>query len=604
MKTMNIYSTMYHPKKPEGIEQRKAYIVGGGLAGLATAAFLVDDAGIPGENITILEKRDDVGGSMDGIRGEFGYLCRGEREMEPYMECLWYLYSKIPSLENKGRTVLDDIVDFNREEPIHSECRVLVNRGERYSKVHDYRFCPKDMADMQRFLSLPESALEDKKISDFFDESFFKSSCWINFHSCLAFKTYHSALECQRYFQRFALEVRHEYLEGIIHTKYCEYDSMIKPLMTWLCSKGVKTVYGCWVYDIDMDDACNTAKALLLRQNNKEVVIKMEPKDFVFVTNGSMTTNSAFGDNKTVAPTNYDTADLGAFTLWQNLAGKNEKFGHPEKFIGHIDKTKWVSFMPTIKGYPELVNRIEKLTGSKAGTGGAITILDSNWDISFELHHNPFFLDQKDDEQVMWGYGCYGENVGNYVKKPMHECTGEEIMTELLYHLNMLDIKDEVLSHSYISTCMMPYITSQFMPRKETDRPKNVPEGCTNIGFLGQYVEVPEDVVFTVEMSVRTGLEAVYKLTGLEKDVLEVYPSKYDIRYTVERLKKFAGKTAAEKLTEDDLPSIKSLDANQMKQMAVNMLNSYPPYYSMYLGRDKTVSLKVSVLHPEAPMSK
>ena len=244
------------------------------------------------------------------------------------------------------------------------------------------------------------------------------------------------------------------------------------------------------------------------------------------------------------------------------------------------------------------------MTGSKAGTGGAITILDSNWDMSFELHHNPFFLDQKEDEQVMWGYGCYGENVGNYVKKPMCDCTGEEIMTELLYHLNMLDIKDEVLSHSYISTCMMPYVTTQFMPRKVTDRPKNVPDGCTNIGFLGQYVEVPEDVVFTVEMSVRTGLQAVYKLTGIEKDVLEVYPSKYDIRYTVERLKKFAGKTAAEKLTEADIPAMQNLSGDQMRQMAVALLNSYPPYYRMYLGRDKTVSLKESVLHPEAPLSK
>lgn len=601
---MNIYSTMYKPKKPEGIEKRKVYIIGGGLAGLAAAAFLLDDAGVPGENITILEKRSDVGGSMDGIRGEFGYLCRGEREMEPYMECLWYLYSKVPSLENKERSVLDDIVDFNRDEPIHSECRVICNCGERYRKVHDYRFAPKDMADMQHFLSLPEAALEDKPISDFFDESFFQSSCWINFHSCLAFKRYHSALECQRYFQRFALEVRHEYLEGIIHTKYAEYDSMIRPLMTWFTNHGVKTVYNCWAYDIEMDSACNTAKKILLKQNDKKAEIELGTKDLVLVTNGSMTTNSAFGDNKTVAPTNRDTTDLGAFTLWQNLAKKNEKFGHPEKFVGQIDKTKWVSFMTTLKGYPELVSRIEKMTGSKAGTGGAITILDSNWDMSFELHHNPFFLDQKPDEQVMWGYACYGENVGNYIKKPMCDCTGEEIMTELLYHLNMLDIKDEVLSHSYISTCMMPYVTTQFMPRKATDRPKNVPDGCTNIGFLGQYVEVPEDVVFTVEMSVRTAMGAVYKLTGLEKNVLEVYPSRYDIRYTVERLKKFAGKTAAEKLAEDDIPALNGLNGEQLKHMAITMLNSYPPYYHMYLGRDQTVPLKESVLHPEAPLSK
>lgn len=600
---MNIYSMMYRPRKPQGIEQRKAYIVGGGIAGLAAAAFLVDDAGMPGENITILEKSSDVGGCCDGAQSQHGYLCRGEREMEPYMECLWYLYSKIPSIENEGRSVLDDIVEFNRDEPIHSECRVLLNQGNIWSNIHNYKLSPKNQADMQHFLHCPESELEDKKIEDFFDKSFFESPLWVCFHSGLSFKRYHSALEVRHYLQRFANN-RPEYLEGVIHTKYCEYDAMIRPLMKWLCNKGIQTAFNCSVYDIDMDAACNTAKAIRLHQNGKESTIQLGENDMVFVTNGSMTTNSTFGDNKTAAPTNRNTDDLGAFTLWQNLAKKNKKFGHPEKFIGQIDKTKWMSFFPTIKGYPEFFNRLERLTGSKAGTGGPITILDSNWDISFELHHKPFFIGQADDEYNIWGYGCYGENIGNYIKKPMSECTGEEIMTELLYHLNMLDIKDELLAHTYISTCMMPYITTQFMPRNKTDRPEIVPDGCTNIAFIGQYVEVPDDVVFTVEMSVRTGLTSVYKLTGLEKDIPEVYPSRYDIRNIVDSWKKSNGIPLQEKITVDDLPRINPMEIGKARKSIVNLINSIPTYYYKYLGKDKTVPLKKSVLHPEYPQSK
>lgn len=596
---MNIYKTMYHAKKPQGIENQRAYIVGGGIAGLAAAAFLVDDAGMPGENITILERHSDVGGCCDGIRGEFGYLCRAERELEQYMECIWYLYSKIPSLENQGRTVLDDIVDFNCDEPIHSEARVLTKNGEIYDKVHDYKLEPQDMKTMMRFMELPESELEDKAIEDFFGESFFHSSLWLCFHSCLAFKTYHSALECRRYFQRFAMVTRNEYLEGIIHTKYNEYDAMIKPLMTWLSQKGVKTAYGCAVYDLDMDAACNTVKAILFRQNGNKQVIEVSERDLVFVTNGSLTTNCAFGDNHTVATTNRDTEDLSLFTLWQNLAKKDRKFGNPDKFLGKIDKTKWISFFPTIKGYPQFVERLERITGSKAGTGGAITLRDSSWDISFVLHHKPFFPDQAEDEDVLWADGLYGEHIGDYIKKPMAECTGDEIMTEFLYQLNMLDMKDELLKHTYVSTCMMPYVTSQFMPRKVSDRPKCVPDGCTNLGFLGQFVEVKDDVVFTVEMSVRTGMEAVYTLTGLEKDVLEVYPSRYDIRYMVERIKRFKGIEGP--ITVNDLPAINPLKINEMKKALVSMVNSIPPYYSMYLGRDKTVPLKKYVLHPEAP---
>jgi len=159
---------MYHAPKPEGIENRKAYVVGGGIAGLSTAAFLVDDAGMPGDNITILEKLCDVGGSMDGTKNEFGYLCRGERELEPYMECLWYLCSKVPSLENPSRTVLDDIVDFNKDEPIHSECRALVKRGHIFSSIHDSELPEKVQIDIQRLLATPEEDLEDMTIEDYF----------------------------------------------------------------------------------------------------------------------------------------------------------------------------------------------------------------------------------------------------------------------------------------------------------------------------------------------------------------------------------------------------------------------------------------------------
>ncbi len=593
---------MYHPHKAAGIDGRRAHIVGGGIAGLATAVFLIDDAKMPGQNIPIDEKKPVVGGSMDGTKGPDGYLCRAERELEPFMECLWYLCSKIPSLENEGRTVLDDIVDFNRDEPIHSEARVLVNQGEIYSHVHDYKLDPKNMAAMQKILGSTEEELEDLKLDDFFDEDFFKTTFWTNFHSQLAFKHYHGVIECRRYWERFTFINRHEYLDGFIHTKYNEYDAMILPIERWLTDKGVKFVYECSVYDLEFDENCNTVWDIRMKEKGTDKSVGVRVEDLVFVTNGSISENSCMGDNKTVAATNRDTKDMGTFTIWQNLAKKNEKFGHPEKFISDIDKTKWMSFFPTVKGYPEFFKRIEKLSGAEAGTGGLMTFRDSNWDMSFEIHHKPFFPYQADDEEVGWGYGLYGENVGNYIKKPMCESTGEEIMTELLYHLGMLDIKDEVLAHTYNSVAMMPYCTSQFMPRKIADRPKVVPYGCTNLAFLGQYVEVVDDVVFTVETSVRTGLEGVYKLLKLDKDIIEVNPARFDMRYYIERLKKFQGIKG--KFTEADLPDIDPEMLPFIKQAILEKLNDIPPYYTMYLGRDKTVPYKDAILTPGAPYSK
>ena len=600
---MNIYKTMYHAPRPEGIERRKAYIVGGGIAGLAAAAFLADDVKMPGENITILEAHSDVGGAMDGVRGKSGYLCRGERELEAYMECLWYLCSKVPSLEHPGRTVLDDVVDFNKDEPIHSECRALVKQGHIVSDIHDMKLPKNVQADLQRLLATPEKDLEDLSIRDFFGRNsaaLFESNFWLCFHTMLAFRPHHSVMEMRRYLLRFNLAPRIEYLEGILHTKYNEYDAIIKPLKLWLVEKGVKMVTGCAVTDINLDEACNTVINLQARQGGKDITISVTGADLVLVTNGSLTQNSTWAANTAVAHVDRSTDHRGVFTLWEKLAQKHEKFGHPEKFIGDIDRTKWMSFFATIKGYPQFIQKLEELTGSKAGTDGAISIKDSAWELGFILHHKPFFPDQADDEEVFWGNGLSGENIGDYIKKPMFECTGDEIMTEFLYHLGLLDMKDELLAHTYVSTCLMPYINAEFMPRKVTDRPKVVPEGCTNLGFIGQFVEVQDDAVFTVETSVRTAMEAVYQLTKLDRDIIEVYPSRYDIRHQITSMKRNMGIKG--KFTAADLPKINPLKLNAIKKQILDYLNSIPPYYPLYTGRDQSVPGKESVLHPKFPL--
>lgn len=86
------------------------------------------------------------------------------------------------------------------------------------------------------------------------------------------------------------------------------------------------------------------------------------------------------------------------------------------------------------------------------------------------------------------------------------------------------------IDESIVISAMMPYITSQFMPRELGDRPAVVPEGSVNLAFLGQFCEIPGDCVFTVEYSVRSAIMAVYGLLNLDKQVPEIYPGQYDIR--------------------------------------------------------------------------
>lgn len=603
---MNIYNLFSKAPAPEGIENRKAHIIGGGIAGLAAAVFLIDDASMPGENITIYEKRKSVGGCCDAFENAMGYVCPGERELEPFMECLWYLCSKIPSLDDPSVSVLDESVRANKDTPIHSECRILRNRGQIYEEIHDYRLSPELLLKMEHFTSMPEKELEDLTIEDYFgkDSEFFHSSLWWCYHSMLAFKPYHSALEAQRYFNRFGLLNRLEYMEGILHTKRNENDSIIKPITKWLTEKGVTICTDTAVYDLDMDAGCNTVLGIKIRGKD---TVSVRPEDYVFLTSGSMMTKARYGDNTHIAETDRSTDDLGLFTIWKNLARRNKKFGNPDKFLGNIDKTKWMSFFLTVEGYPQFFDRLEKMTGSKRGTGGGITFMDSGWEMSLVIYDREYYPDQKQkNRDVLWGDGLFGERIGSYIKKPMAECTGNEIIEEMLYHFNMLDMKDEVLKHAYVSTCMMPYITSQFMPRKEIDRPKIIPDGCTNLAFIGQYVEVPRDVVFTIETSVRTPLEAVYMLTRLDKEIIEVNPARYDLRYMVERVKKFAGIKG--EIKETDIPKINPVKLffarKKLKKLILKKLNDIPPYYIMYPGRDKSVALKDSVLSPQFPKYK
>ena len=164
-------------------------------------------------------------------------------------------------------------------------------------------------------------------------------------------------------------------------------------------------------------------------------------------------------------------------------------------------------------------------------TGGIITIKDSNWLLSMTVNRQPQFTDQPDDVVVLWAYALFPDNKGDFIKKKMSDCTGKELLQELLYHLG-IDEKDmdDYINTSIVIPAMMPYITSQFMPRVRTDRPQVVPAGSTNLAFLGQYAEIEGDCVFTVEYSVRSAMMAVYTLLGLDKNPPEIYPSQYDVR--------------------------------------------------------------------------
>jgi oleate hydratase len=58
-----------------------------------------------------------------------------------------------------------------------------------------------------------------------------------------------------------------------------------------------------------------------------------------------------------------------------------------------------------------------------------------------------------------------------------------------------------------------------FMSRQLSDRPLPVPVGSKNFAFISQFVEIPDDVVFTAEYSVRAAQMSVYQLLGIDREI-------------------------------------------------------------------------------------
>ena len=349
-------------------------------------------------------------------------------------------------------------------------------------------------------------------------------------------RAWHSAVEFRRYLHRFLPEFsRIETIAGVKRTIYNQYDSLVLPLQTWLAAQGVRLVADCKVTDLDhkTEDGKFIVTGIRCLRRDKSEVIAVNDGDFVFLQNGSMTDASSLG-SMTSAPRKLTKADSGGWTLWEKLAEGQPEFGNPAAFNSCIAQSCWESFTVTLKN-PAFFDRMTQFSGNQPGTGGLVTFKDSNWLMSIVLAHQPHFPNQPAGVQVFWGYSLFPDRVGNFVPKPMAECHGAEILRELCGHLRF---DPETVASANCIPCRMPYITSMFMPRMRNDRPLPVARGSWNLAFVSQFVEIPDDVVFTVEYSVRAAQMAVYELLDIDRKVPPVTPHDKSLRAQFEALVK------------------------------------------------------------------
>ena len=539
------YESFAHPEKPSGVDKKSAYIIGTGLAGLTAAFYLVRDGQMKGEHVHLLEKLDLAGGSCDGRKDVTkGFYMRGGREMDNHFEVMWDVFRDVPSIETPDVSVLDEYYWLNKHDPNYSLCRATQERGKDAHTDKQFKLDKKSALALSKLFMTPEEQLEGKKISDVLPESFWNTNFWLYWQTMFAFQRWSSALEMKRYLCRYV-----HHIDGLPDfsalrfTKYNQYESMILPLVKYLEAHGVTVEYGVDVKNVVIETKGDkkVAKQIVYVKDGKQQTIDLIEDDLVFITNGCCTDTSCYGDQTHAPDLSGIVNGAGeSWDLWKNIAkqAQHGEYGNPDAFCSDVEATNWMSATVATSD-EEIIKYIMNVCKrdprkGKVTTGGIVTVKDStdNWYLSWTINRQPQFKAQDKNTVLVWVYALNTNRPGNYVKKAMRNCTGEEVCREWLYHIGVPTAKIDSLAKNACNTttCFMPYINAFFQPRKKSDRPLVVPQGAVNFAFIGQFAETPRDTIFTTEYSMRTGMEAVYTLLNVDRGVPEVWGSCYDVR--------------------------------------------------------------------------
>ena len=560
------YEAFARPQKPQGVDEKAAYLIGSGLAALAAACYLVRDGQMAGERIHILEKDPIPGGACDGYQyTDIGYVMRGGREMDNHFECMWDLFRSIPSIETEGVSVLDEYYWLNKADPNYSLCRATEKQGQDAHTDKKFGLSDKAAMEIMKLFFTPDEELYNKRIDEIFDHEVLDSNFWLYWRTMFAFENWHSALEMKLYLKRFIHHVGGlPDFTALRFTRYNQYESMILPMVHYLQEHGVDFQYNTKVVNVEFDirNGRKAARCIVLQREGREDAIDLTDNDLVFITNGGCVENSTLGSQDTPAEFKPEIKEGGGWDLWRKIAAQDPSFGHPDKFCYDPELSNWMSATVTtldqrIVPYIKKICKRDPFSG-KVVTGGIVTVTDSNWLLSWTLNRQQQFRDQPKDQLCVWVYSLFTDKPGNYIKKPMRDCTGKEICMEWLYHLGVPEdqIEDMAANSANTVPCMMPYIDAFFMPRAAGDRPDIVPEGAVNFAFLGQFAETARDTIFTTEYSIRTGMEAVYTLLNVDRGVPEVWGSVYDIRCLLDATVKLRD---GRKITDMEMPLVGKL---------------------------------------------
>ncbi|KAL5356089.1 67 kDa myosin-cross-reactive antigen family protein [Aspergillus floccosus] len=488
------------------------------------------EAGVPPSRVHILEKLSMAGGGTisygDATNG-YDFRAGGMPQFNDV--CMEHLLSLVPSTTRHGRTVLDDIVAYNEENPLREAChtRFLSHKSYGLSRTDPKKvnLGLRDRVDLFMLTSKTEKSLGRTRINEYFSENFFKSYYWLMLATTFGFQPWHSAAELRRFISRFMHDIHDlNRPRRLDRGRYNRHEAIIAPIAQFLISSGADFQFNTTVTDIitqctSSSSTCRITEIHTTKDDNPEHVINLKPDDIVVVSLGSVMSGAATGTNITPPSIEFMEVDKDLdenWLLWLELSTKDARFGNAYNFCTRMSESRIASFTITLKNQ-DFFNRFVQLTGDKPGTGSLVTIKDSRWLITLKIPQQPLFPNQPKDVYVLWGYALYPEHNGNFVNKSMINCSGEEVFTEILHQLQFP--VEKILRDSITIPCLVPRGTATLLPRACGNRPPIIPERMENIALIGQFVDIPDEPVVTQDYMVRGAQIAINELMGLNQSI-------------------------------------------------------------------------------------
>ncbi|CAG8353429.1 unnamed protein product [Penicillium salamii] len=473
------------------------WLLGSSVASLASAVYLIRDAKVPASYIHLIESRRNSEDALT-ITGDpvSGYDYRAACMPTLSDACIDDILTSVPSARYSGKTGMNNIGKATKE-PVPMSLFIQCGRALEKIDASTFSIGLKVRAQLALFMLRPEKSLSEKKINNFFERTFFTSKFW--------------ALWSTTYYHDFRSLSAFTTLD---RCRYNPHEDIIGPITRFLQNEGVDFRFDSKVTNLKIKPGRDhrAVSTFEYTQDGTESIVSVSSRDVVIVSPGSVMSGSTRGSNLAPPSLNLLDAEDNLDENWSIWLGICPSLGDPYNFCTRVSESRLESFTVTIKGI-NFLNHFQEMTNKEAGSSALFSLRHSNWFLSLYIPRQPFFTRQSNDVQVLWGFGLFPEQEGNFSKKPMVRCSGREIMIELLQHLNVP--LQPILDSSVVIPRLMPRLTAPLLSRAGGDRPAVISEKIHNLAVVGQFVELQNETSATMDYSVRGAQSAVHRMMSL-----------------------------------------------------------------------------------------